>query len=158
MYEVKNNNHRVIKFDGVLLAFSTSYRPGAPRWIEFSLYRTTGGTYVLSRVGETRVFHTLGCTLTERGGLRPIPRAALNEGSVPCNICHPEHAVDDEVAPELPRYWAQTSESPEGIIEGLYKYDESGSRYLTGVAERLLMEAAELDEELAEAYRVERIL
>ena len=60
MYEVRDNK-RTLKFDGVLLAFSTSFRPGVKRWIEFALYKTDGGNYVLSRVGETHLFHDPEC-------------------------------------------------------------------------------------------------
>lgn len=157
MYEVQNNN-RLMKFDGALLAFSSSYRPGSARWIEFTLYRTTGGSYVLSRVGETRLYHTLDCTVTGRSALVPIPRPALKEGSVPCSICHPDRCDDDEVAPEMPRYWAQVSDGAESVVEGVYRYGDGGERYLTAVAEKLLEEASEVDPDIEAAYRIETIL
>jgi hypothetical protein len=157
MYEVRDNK-RTLKFDGVLLAFSTSYRPGVKRWIEFGLYKTTGGSYILSRVGETHLFHDPECAVAERNGLTKIPREALREGSMPCDFCHPEHTRSELVSPELPRYWAQVSDTAEAVVDNLYKYDEAGARYLTGVAERLLEEAATRDAEIEAAYRVETIL
>ena len=157
MYEVQNDK-RTIKFDGVLLAFSTSYRPGAGRWIEFSLYRTTGGTYVLAREGATRLYHTKGCTITERSALVPVPRVALQEGRVGCELCHPERGDDAMVYPELPRYWAQTSTTAESVVDGLYRFGDGGERYLTAVAERLLEEASKLDADIERAYRIETIL
>jgi hypothetical protein len=156
MYEVRNGN-RTLKFDGVLLAFSTSFRPGVKRWIEFGLYRTTGGSYVLSRVGETHLYHDPGCPVVERNGLPPVPRISLREGSVPCDLCHPDRTRSEMICPEMPRYWAQVSESAPAVIEHLYKYDEQGARYLTGVAERLLEEASEVDSAIEDAYRVETI-
>lgn len=156
MYEVLNGK-RTLKFDGVLLAYSTSFRPRSERWIEFSLYRTVGGSYVLSRVGETRLYHTPTCPVVERNGLVPIPLPALREESVPCNICRPDRVETDMVAPELPRYWAQVSDTAEAVVEHLYKLDEQGARYLTSVAERLLEEAAELDPQIERAYRTELI-
>lgn len=158
MYEVQVDK-RTLKFDGVLLAFATSYRPGASRWIEFSLYRTIGGSYVLARVGETRLFHTVDCTITQRSSLVQVPRDSLKTGSVPCELCRPERrGFDEDVFPELPRYWAQRSETAESIVESLYRYDESGGRYLTAVAERLLEEASKLDVDIEQAYRIETIL
>jgi hypothetical protein len=157
MYEVKDNK-RTLKFDGVLLAFSTSFRPGVKRWIEFGLYRTTGGSYVLSRVGETHLFHSVDCAVAERNGLTKIPRIALREGSVPCDVCHPERETDELVSPEMPRYWAQVSDTADAVVDSLYKYDEAGARYLTGVAERLLEEASAVDPAIEGAYRVETIL
>ena len=61
------------------------------------------------------------------------------------------------VSPELPRYWAQVSDTAEAVVDHLYKYDEQGARYLTIVAERLLEEAAKLDPQIEQAYRVETI-
>jgi hypothetical protein len=156
MYEVKDNK-RTLKFDGVLLAFSTSFRPGVKRWIEFGLYRTTGGSYVLSRVGETHLYHDPDCAVAERNGLTKIPRPALRDGSVPCDVCHPERSNSEIVSPEMPRYWAQVSDTAEAVVDSLYKYDEAGARYLTGVAERLLEEASEVDAPIEGAYRVETI-
>lgn len=156
MYEVKDNK-RTLKFDGVLLAFSTSFRPGVKRWIEFGLYRTVGGTYVLSRVGETNFYHDPTCAVAERNGLTRIPRVALREGSMPCEVCHPELTNSELVSPEMPRYWAQRSDTPEAVVDSLYKYDEAGARYLTSVAERLLEEASEVDPAIESAYRVETI-
>jgi hypothetical protein len=158
MYEVQVDK-RTLKFDGVLLAFATSYRPGAARWIEFTLYRTMGGSYVLARVGETRLYHTVDCTITQRSSLVQVPRESLKNGSVPCDLCHPQRrSLGDDVFPELPRHWAQTSETAESIVENLYRYDENGGRYLTSVAERLLEEASKLDPHIEQAYRIETIL
>jgi hypothetical protein len=42
-------------------------------------------------------------------------------------------------------------------VDSLYKYDEAGARYLTGVAERLLEEASAVDPDIEAAYRVETI-
>jgi hypothetical protein len=42
-------------------------------------------------------------------------------------------------------------------VDSLYKYDEAGARYLTGVAERLLEEASSVDPQIENAYRVETI-
>ena len=156
MYEVRDNR-RTIKFDGQLLAFSTSFRPGVKRWIEFGLYRTNGGSYVLSRVGETHLYHLSDCAVAQRNGLTKIPRAALREGSVGCDICRPEDSGADVVSPEMPRYWAQVSDTAEAVVDSLYKFDESGARYLTSVAERLLEEASVLDPQIESAYRVETI-
>jgi hypothetical protein len=158
MYEVKDNK-RTLKFDGVLLAFSTSFRPGVKRWIEFGLYRTTpGSNYVLARVGETHLYHDPTCAVAERNGLTKIPQVTLREGSVPCEICRPDRTGAEMVSPEMPRYWAQVSDTADAVVDSLYKYDEAGARYLTGVAERLLEEASAVDPAIEGAYRVETIL
>lgn len=156
MYEVRDGA-RSLKFDGALLAFSTSYRTGAQRWVEFSLYKTSGGQYVLARVGETTLYHAPGCEVARRNGLNGTPRAALRDDSVPCSECTPEMDASDQIMQEVPRYWAQVCETADGVVDSLHRYDEGGSRYLTGVAQRLLEEGSIIDEDLNYAYRVETI-
>lgn len=156
MYEVKDGA-RTFKFDGVLLSFSTSHRTGSHRWVEFSLYRTTGGQYILSRVGETTLYHLPDCVIAHRNGLRPTPRAALRADSSPCEICAADQVATDDVMQEVARYWAQVCESADAVVDSLYRYDEAGSRYLTGVARRLLEEASDIDTSVYDAYRVETI-
>jgi hypothetical protein len=156
VYEVKDGE-RTFKFDGVLLSFSTSHRTGVKRWVEFSLYRTTGRQYVLSRVGETTLYHAPSCVIARRNGLHPTPRAALRIGSSPCDVCHADSEDTEEIMQEVPRYWAQVCETADAVVDSLYRYDEAGSRYLTGVARRLLEEASDADTSVYDAYRVETI-
>lgn len=53
-HEVRDGD-RVLEFDGHVVAQSSSRTDGRPRWIEFTLYETSGGKYVLHRVGRTVV-------------------------------------------------------------------------------------------------------
>lgn len=154
MYEVKDGP-RTLKFDGVLLAESSSWRPGSIRWIEFKLYRTAGGTYILSRVGRSLVFHTLGCPLTTKYGLPEAAVDELRENAVPCPECTPTFDVP-VVSPETDRTWAMVSEEPQAVLDALYKWD-GRTKYLTKVAERLLIEACGNDADLDMCWRVEVI-
>ncbi len=156
MYEVKDGTRR-LRFDGELLGYSTSYRPGSERWVEFSLFRTTGGSYILSRVGMTTLYHVAGCSISSRAGLPPTPRDALPPGRVPCGSCAPHLSTGGAVCVEIPRYWAQTVDSAHGVVDMLYQSDTSGARYLTGVAKRLLEEAATVDLAISDSYGVEII-
>lgn len=156
MYEVRDGARR-LRFDGELLGYSTSYRPGSDRWVEFSLFRTTGSSYVLSRVGMTTLYHNAGCSISSRAGLPPTPRPALPDNRTPCGSCNPHLTTVGDVCVEIPRYWAQLADSAHGVVDMLYQRDSSGARYLTGVAKRLLEEAAELDHAISESYNVEII-
>lgn len=156
MHQVRDGNgNRVLKFEGELLAESSSRQPGQLRWVEFQLYRTKSGSYVLSRVGQTRLFHDPGCAIVQRNHLKPSPAEELTDDHVGCDQCNPYD--DGEVAIEKPRYFALVSDHPDAILEALYKYDGSGARYLTLVAQRLIEKAGELDARLDKAYRVEYI-
>lgn len=46
---------RKLSFAGVLLGDASSHEPGKDRWIELRIYRTTGGRYVVERIGKTHV-------------------------------------------------------------------------------------------------------
>lgn len=155
MYEVRNGN-RMLRFEGRHLASSSSKRPGATRWIEFDLYKTEGGKYVLSRVGVSYIFHSSVCPLVARYGLHEAHSEDLSTFATPCQECKPD-SLDPVVFPETFRYWTLVADEPEAVLEALYKPDDYGARYLTRVAERLLQNAAAQDAELDMLYRFEYI-
>jgi hypothetical protein len=155
MHEVKDGA-RTLQFDGVLLGSSSSQRRDSTRWIEFELYKTENGSYVLSRVGVSLVFHSGACHLVDKYKLTDMSVSKLNVQAVPCDICQPTFEAQI-VFPEKYRYWAQVSDEPQAVLDALYKYDEGGARYLTAVAKRVLEEAADNDDSIDLVYRFERI-
>lgn len=154
-YEVRDGS-RTLQFNGVLLGESTSWRRGSYRWIEFELYRTENGSYILSRVGVSLIYHGAACPLVKRYGLQEVKFSELEEDAVPCYECNPSSAAE-LVFPEKYRYWAQVSDEPQAVLDALYKYDDGGARYLTNVAQRVLEQASMLDSRLEAVYRVEMI-
>lgn len=155
MYEVKDGT-RILQFNGKLLAESSSWRQGSTRWIEFELYKTENGSYVLSRVGISLIYHGAACPLVKRYGLTEVHVDEIDDDATPCETCD----VNDEVMlvfPEKNRHWAQVSDDPDAVLDALYKYDQGGARYLTKVAERLLEEASEKDKGIESVYRIELI-
>lgn len=151
-FVVPAGNSRNFRFDGVLLASSSSRKPGGQRWIEFVLYRSDGGTYILSRVGHSVLFHRPDCEVVGRNRLRigPVPA-----GGVPCELCVPD-VVDGVVCPEMPRYWAGMFDDAGGVVRALERDGGSG-RYMTHVASKLMEAAAVQDVALAEAWTSVRI-
>jgi len=155
MFEVRDGS-RTLQFDGELLGSSTSWRRGSERWIEFELYKTKNGSYILSRVGVSRVFHGAACPLVKRYSLVESPGSDLKDDSIPCEECQPSFDLP-MVFPERDRTWAQVSEEPDAILDALYKYDQGGTRYLTNVAHRLLEQASSKDSNIEGVYRIETI-
>jgi hypothetical protein len=155
MYEVKDGA-RTLQFNGTLLGKSTSWRRGSTRWIEFELYRTESGSYILSRIGVSTVFHGAACSLVKRYGLNESHYSSLTRDAIPCEDCSPTEEAD-LIFPEKHRYWAQVSEEPDAVLDALYKFDDGGARYLTNVAQRLLESAADTDKAIDSIYRVEVI-
>jgi hypothetical protein len=155
MYEVKDGS-RTLQFNGKLLGESSSWRRGSTRWIEFKLFKTDNGSYILSRVGVSVTFHGAACPLVKRYALIEAGSDQLKEDAVPCEECYPSKTLPI-VFPEKDRTWAQVSEDPEPVLDALYKYDSGGARYLTNVAQRLLEQAAKVDEKIESIYRIEMI-
>jgi hypothetical protein len=155
MIEVKDGS-RTLQFNGKLLGKSSSWRRGSNRWIEFELYKTESGSYVLSRVGVSVIYHGAACPLVKRYGLQEVQIEELRQDVIPCDECRPSFAAE-LVFPEKDRYWAQVSDEPSAVLEALYKYDNSGARYLTNVAQRLLDSAALIDKGIESIYRIEMI-
>jgi hypothetical protein len=155
VYEVKDGS-RTLQFSGKLLAESSSWRRGSYRWIEFKLYKTDNGSYILSRVGVSLIFHGAACPLVKRYGLNETSSSSLSTDATPCEECNPTRSVE-MIFPEKDRYWAQVSEDPTPVLEALYKYDQGGARYLTNVAQRLLEEASDNDRGIESVYRIELI-
>lgn len=155
MFSVKDGD-RTLQFNGTLLAKSTSERRGANRWIEFELYKTESGSYILSRIGVSLMFHGAACFLVSKYKLTEAPAEDLPRRAVPCEECQPDDSLD-LVFPEKYRYWAQVSDNPDAVLDSLYKKDDNGAYYLTSVAQRLLQDAAKVDSEIAEVYNYEII-
>lgn len=156
MIEVKDGT-RILKFNGKLLGKSSSWRRGSNRWIEFELYKTDNGSYVLSRVGVSVIYHAGACHLVKRYGLQEqLSDEVSSADVVPCDECKPS-LLAEVIFPEKNRYWAQVSDDPNAVLEALYKYDNGGARYLTHVAQRLLEQASETDKGIESVYRIEMI-
>lgn len=147
---------RTLQFNGRILGKSSSWRKGSTRWIEFELYKTESGSYVLSRIGVSIIFHGSACALVKRYGLTEVEFPALVDDSIPCDECQPDESAA-LVFPEKHRYWAQVSEEPQAVLDALYKFDEGGARYLTNVAQRLLEDASKADDKIASIYKFEVI-
>lgn len=147
------DGERILQFDGDLLAESSSHRPRQTRWIEFKLYRTAAGSYVLARVGNSVIFHGSNCSLVSQYHLKP---GDVSPDAAPCEQCRPTYD-ETQLYPERIRYWAQVMTEPGAVLEALYKYDQDGARYLTLVAQRLLSAAAQADSRIANAYNVEDV-
>jgi hypothetical protein len=154
------DSNRTLQFEGQRLSNASSKRADSLRWVEFELYRTAAGAYIISRVGQTLIYHAASCPVVERNSLSPIPFGALSDGLVSCPDCHPSDLnlrEDDEVYPEAARHRAVVSETAEGVLEELYRFDEAGVRYITAVARRLIERAATVDQAIYSAYHNEVI-
>ncbi len=155
MYEVKDGS-RTLQFSGKLLGASSSWRPNAVRWIEFKLYKTESGSYIVSRVGVSNVYHGAACNFVSKYRLNEASPSSLRPDATPCEECVPSKALPF-IFPEKDRTRAHVVDTPEDVIDILHKKSPSGSFYLTKVARKLLEAATNYDEQLDMVYRIEII-
>jgi hypothetical protein len=148
---------RTLEFNGVKLAESSSRIPNKPRWVEFAVYRTPKGQYVLSRVGFSVYFHSKECYTVARNSLSPVDGMSLTADYIPCSTCKPSQLNPEGVFPETPRFAAWVCSDPLGVVNSLMKEDDNGTEYLTNVARRLLIDASAADPEIYAAFSVDRI-
>lgn len=149
-----HDGRRTLTFNGEHLSSSTSRRPNSDRWVEFELFRTEGGNYIISRVGQSLVYHGLICATLDRSDQLEIGQPSVD--GVACEKCRPNYpGVDGVVKPERAREWAQIIEDPEGVINELYRTDYHGARFLTKVARDLIEDAAKVDIGIEKAYYTE---
>jgi hypothetical protein len=157
MFAVRDRQ-RILKFEGILLAHSSSERGDSTRWVTFDLYRTSGGQYVVGRVGISRIFHRTGCEIVRDYRLSPAPAATLTVESVPCDRCQPYNLADNaQIFVETDRPLAQVCPTPEAVLRFLERRGEDGP-YLTRVAEVLLERASCKDGGIADTFRTQLVL
>lgn len=147
---------RTLQFEGVHLSHSSSRTEGSTRWIEFDLYRTESGQYVLSRIGVSTIYHMRFCRLVEQYGLHAAPAATLTEESRPCEKCTPVIVADNDVIfPETERPWAQVCPTGESVMRAVQRRDDQGGLYFTRVARHLLEEASQHDAVIDQQYHTQ---
>ena len=154
---VVRDGSRQLKFDGDKLSESSSRSRGRTRWVEFQLYKTVGDSYVLARIGVSLYYHTPRCEVVQRNRIPGVRTEEVSTAMVPCETCSPVPMNEDILHPEAPRFWAMVSDSAESVVSSLYKWDDTGTKYLTNVSRRLLEDAARIDDEIHEAYYSETI-
>lgn len=151
-YEIKSDD-RTYQFNGVILAESSSKSSySKDRWVEFTIYKTPKGQYVVSRIGMSVVYHVSGCESIEHHSLYESDRSTLSTSSVPCTKCNAGKSKATEVYPEVDRSYVMECSDPQGVIEFLHKKDKNGVKYLTNVAKDALEDASDVDDEFSKAY------
>jgi len=156
-YQVQDGS-RVLTFDGVLLGSASSKRSGSPRWSELRLYKTTGGSYVLEKIGRSTVLHEPGCSSI----IGVIPRFEdEHPGDDPddgywYDDCVPEMYDLTKLLVEKDRHWALIADDPAQVVDALYRRKD-GARHLPRLSIELLEKVMKEDEAIAGSYMVERI-
>lgn len=155
-YKVKDGPRTLI-FEGKELAHASSFYPGKFRWIEFTIFKTNAGQYVVSRTGRSYIFHRENCPTVQRNRIAPLPGQVIPDDMQPCDLCNPDRVHDEILYPETPREAATSCSSADGVVKWMRQKDSNGIDYLTNVAKDALELAAETDIALNDAYYTERV-
>lgn len=164
-FKVRDGTTRTIEFEGQRLAEVSSRRTGSPRWTELRLYRTQSGVFVLEKVGASVVLHAPGCPEILPGTALPRFQAEY-PGQDPaadewwwCETCGEKAEQIDmpSLLVESNRYWAIISETPDEIVDSLYRR-KGGARTMPRMSLALLEEAARSSPEILDSYRSEVLI
>lgn len=147
------DGYREIKFNGALLGQSSSKRPYHWRWTDLNLYRTEGGTYILEKIGASRVTHIPECpTADDLPRFQEVyPGHDPDEDEFQYHECVPEFFDFPALRVERDRPWIQLSENPDTIIKALIRY-RGDSRMMPRTSTTLLNQAAAVDPAIKQAY------
>lgn len=148
---------RTRPFEGIKLAESSSRVHGRPRWVEFALYVTPKGQYVVSRIGYSVFYHAKSCHTVVRNNLSAVDGLELAGEYIPCSTCRPTRTEEDGVFPETPRFAAWVCPDAGSVVSSLMQEDDNRIEYLTNVARRLLLDASTLDSDIEYAFNVDPI-
>jgi hypothetical protein len=147
-----NDQFGVLEFEGELIGEASTESDRSPRWTEIKIYRTTGGNYVVSRVGVSLVFHTMEASCAS--GLPRLARDLVENDArqlEPCELCQPQDlevlAPATRVRVETDRHSAEAVPA-EGLVEALTLKRQNGSTYVSNVAQTALSMALEHDPSL----------
>lgn len=148
---------RHITFEGWRIGEATSRTESSDRWIDMALYVSAAGTYVLSKVGCSDVFHVGACRRPSKGQRKESLAEALTEDDagydpkdifVPCRECRPDFdATPVWVETDMPS--VQLFTTVELLFDALQQKKGGSVRSLSRVSRALLEEAREWDPAVA---------
>jgi hypothetical protein len=158
--QVRDGN-RLLTFDGKLLASVSSRDSDRDRWTEMRIYQTTGGSYILEKIGRSIRLHMPGCSDI----LKDLPLFQQEHpGDDPevgyswCERCSPpigEEYDFPSLLVEEDRFWATISTDPEVIIDALWRKRDNYTR-LPRISVQLLTDLCVVDPAF-EVWRTERV-
>ena len=158
-FEIRDGS-RIITFEGNLIAtVSSRDRFNKPRWSEFHLYKTTGGTYVLEKIGRSIVVHMPACPEIVEQLDRFQNQHPGEDPSVGwwfCETCSTKEHDMTALLIERDRHWVTTSDDPNNIIDELYRR-RGNARHLPRLSIDLLEQASRVDDQIKNAFLVEHL-
>jgi len=158
MSDLKPQDYRLpdkydhVEFTGTLIGESSTETPESTRWTEIRIYRTTGGKYVIYRIGRSVLFHRHD-GVCNTGVARQVKDLELDdEIAVPCSKCRPGELDDledtDVVDEELDKH-AVTVCDADDVYRQLLLKRRDDTTFMSQPARRALEMAVLADPHLA---------
>lgn len=120
---------REIEFSGRELGRATTEKDDSLRWTEIVIYKTSGGKYIIERLGRSLIYHVPGESCDSSQGY-PVTGRQLNDDSEPCPQCNPLAPEDSGFngktvfSHERTMSSAEVVDRPEDLHEALSMYDK----------------------------------
>lgn len=152
-FKLPNTDGQLVVFTGELLSSQSSKRTDEQlRWTEIEIYRTAAKKYVVHKVGRSKVVHRDGARCASGVAVENVYDMTL----IPCPLCHPVFTADGMVQ-ETDRHTVHVTETGDGVVECSHTQDTDRTTYLTFPAKQALLEAAQKDSAIHEAFAVQRV-
>jgi hypothetical protein len=154
---------RKYRFEGVRLAAVSSERGHKTRWTDIEIFRTTGGLFIVHRVGVTTLVHLDDCEQLRKYHKRYTPGiegiASDEFGPAdrqPCPTCKPPfkellHTEPALLRFERDRHTVSIEATAEGMIQALHT-NKDGDRQLGSLAASALQFSADRNPEIASVF------
>lgn len=150
---VVHDGYRRISFSGDLIGRASSKRAGVWRWTDINLYRTEQGTYILEKIGTSRVTHIKGCDKIAPDLPRfqeSFPGEDPDDDKFQYDDCVPEFYDFPSLLVEKDRSWVKISENPDSVVEALMRY-RGESKWFPRSSSQLLDQASQIDPQIKAA-------
>jgi hypothetical protein len=160
-YRLKDKMAPDVEFTGVQLGFATTETPQATRWTEVTIYRTEGGQYVIHRIGRSVLFHRHDgvCNTGIPTAFKDVDPDEI-EDLERCQKCGArfidEYGPDEIIDLEMDRFNVDVC-APEQVGKTLELTREDGTKFISHVAQRALLEALGADQVLRDSVSVRKI-
>ena len=155
------NEDRILEFVGEKIAHVSSENNDSIRWLEVNIYATESGGYVYETIGRSVVFRP---TTEDHPRARRVTPAMVRNLDTMVLVCDPKYG-DSEIEDFLGKYVileedrhrATFAPTADGLVESAKVADSDGILFITNTAKAALLQAAERDPRIHDAYMVERV-
>ena len=164
-----SDGNRSVHFDGQLIGSATSeygyHGHHKARWTEFEIYLTDEGTYVIAKVGRSRIVHSTERCRVLKNNEDPLEKVDLDEEGADWEFCDPNISPHEQCWTDASLERASygylendhttvtLADNPQGAVSTCYSRDFMGVFSISWLAKKALERAFIHDQALESAYQ-----